>query len=165
MRQANERDNGVWEEGYTSLVRTRSSAQYSNVYFPSICMYCRFDVFSFQRPATSPSPSSTPPKEDSAGLFSSAASLRQIIHAEIREHGIEANRIVLGGFSQGAALSYLTGLTWSAHSGSDSGTKSNLAGLVMLSGRFMFTAREKAKEVSSGLRAPVIVLTLTPGNS
>ena len=56
-------------------------------------------------------------------------------------------------------MTYLTGLTWSAHSHSE--TKSNLAGLVMLSGRFMFTAREKAKEVITRLVSPVTVLILT----
>lgn len=49
--------------------------------------------------------------------------LNQLITAEV-DAGIPAERIVLGGFSQGAAMSLLTGLS----------TERKLGGVVVLSG-------------------------------
>ena len=57
-------------------------------------------------------------------MLESAQSLTQLIAAEV-ELGIPENRIVLGGFSQGAAMTLLTGLTF----------KGRLAALFVLSGR------------------------------
>lgn len=57
-------------------------------------------------------------------MLESARSLTQLITAEM-ELGIPENRIVLGGFSQGAAMTLLTGLTF----------KGRLAALFVLSGR------------------------------
>ena len=48
----------------------------------------------------------------------------QIIREEVDQHGIRANRIVLGGFSQGCALSLLAGLSCNF----------KLAGIISLSG-------------------------------
>ncbi|KAL0581414.1 hypothetical protein ABG067_008455, partial [Albugo candida] len=48
--------------------------------------------------------------EDEKGLLSSMTSVNQIIRDEV-DNGIPANRIILGGFSQGCALSLLTGLS------------------------------------------------------
>lgn len=48
----------------------------------------------------------------------------EIIREEIEVHGVPANRIVLGGFSQGCVLALLTGLT----------AEYQFAGLVALSG-------------------------------
>ncbi|ORY89695.1 Phospholipase/carboxylesterase/thioesterase [Leucosporidium creatinivorum] len=48
--------------------------------------------------------------EDEAGMAESLADLSALIRAE-REAGIPSERIVLGGFSQGAALAMLAGLT------------------------------------------------------
>ena len=62
--------------------------------------------------------------------------LNQLITAEV-DAGIPADRIVLGGFSQGAAMSLLTGLT----------AERRLAGLGVLSG--WLPARNKAKAVST----------------
>ncbi|KAJ3300725.1 hypothetical protein HK104_006023 [Borealophlyctis nickersoniae] len=61
--------------------------------------------------------------EDEAGLKESMAKIQQLIKAEV-DAGIPPNRIVLGGFSQGAAVSLLTAVA--------SDTK--LAGFVGLSG-------------------------------
>lgn len=61
--------------------------------------------------------------------------LNQLITAEVDE-GIPAERIVLGGFSQGAGMSLLTGLT----------TERRLAGLAILSG--WLPLRFKIKAVS-----------------
>lgn len=58
-------------------------------------------------------------------LFSSVFMIvMKIIREEIEVHGVPANRIVLGGFSQGCVLALLTGLT----------AEYNFAGLVALSG-------------------------------
>ncbi|KAF9534562.1 Phospholipase/carboxylesterase/thioesterase [Crepidotus variabilis] len=61
--------------------------------------------------------------EDEAGMTQSTETLRSIIKSEI-DHGTPANRIVLSGFSQGGAMSLLTGLTG----------EEKLAGIVSLSG-------------------------------
>ena len=69
-------------------------------------------------------------------MLRTSHSLNQLITAEV-DAGIPANRIVLGGFSQGAAMTLLTGLT----------TERRLAGLAVLSG--WLPLRNKAKAVSS----------------
>ena len=56
-------------------------------------------------------------------MITAANSLKMLIKAEI-DSGTDASRIVLGGFSQGACMSLLTGLT---------GEK-KLAGVAVLSG-------------------------------
>jgi predicted esterase len=61
--------------------------------------------------------------EDEEGIKKCVTQIEEIIQSEI-DKGIPASRIVLGGFSQGAATSLYTGLTG----------KHKLAGLVVLSG-------------------------------
>ncbi|KAG6850927.1 hypothetical protein H0H93_006753 [Arthromyces matolae] len=61
--------------------------------------------------------------EDEEGMLKSAGLIKQLIQNEI-ESGIPANRIVLGGFSQGGTMSILTGLTGEV----------KLAGIAALSG-------------------------------
>jgi len=63
------------------------------------------------------------PDEDEAGIIVAAKSIQLIIKAEV-DAGLPANRIVLGGFSQGAATSLFTGLT----------SEKRLAGIIALSG-------------------------------
>jgi len=62
-------------------------------------------------------------EEDEKGMLESSRQLNELITAEI-DGGLDANRIVLGGFSQGGAMSLLTGLT----------SERKLAGLAVLSG-------------------------------
>ncbi|KAJ7098705.1 Phospholipase/Carboxylesterase-domain-containing protein [Mycena belliarum] len=62
-------------------------------------------------------------EEDQPGMLETMHSLNQLITAEV-DAGIPANRIVLGGFSQGGAMSLLTGLT----------AERKFAGLAILSG-------------------------------
>lgn len=62
--------------------------------------------------------------QDEQGLMQSAEILKDIINTEIQS-GVDPSRIVMGGFSQGAGMTYLTGLT--------SGIQ--LGGLFVLSGR------------------------------
>lgn len=61
--------------------------------------------------------------EDAEGIKSSAEYLNSLIQKEI-DAGIPADRIVLGGFSQGGAMSIYTGLM----------SKVKLAGIVSMSG-------------------------------
>ncbi|KAI0774740.1 Phospholipase/carboxylesterase [Trametes elegans] len=82
-----------------------------------------FDIFEFH---------SITQREDEEGMLNTVYSLNQLITAEI-DAGTPAERIVLGGFSQGAAMSLLTGLT----------TERRLAGLAVLSG--WLPLREKVK--------------------
>ncbi|OMJ19751.1 Acyl-protein thioesterase 1 [Smittium culicis] len=62
-------------------------------------------------------------KQDEPGLMESRTKISELIEAEI-SLGIESDRIAIGGFSQGAAMSYLTGLTY----------PKKLAGIAILSG-------------------------------
>ncbi|KAG6329577.1 hypothetical protein ID866_9512 [Astraeus odoratus] len=62
--------------------------------------------------------------EDREGMLESAGVLNAIIQKEIDDTHLDSNRIVLGGFSQGGAMSLLTGLTY----------PSKLGGLIVLSG-------------------------------
>jgi len=73
-----------------------------------------FDLYSFDIPNR---------PEDETGLFAAVRKVNDLISAEI-ESGIPSNRIIVGGISQGAALSILTGLT----------TERKLAGVFVLSG-------------------------------
>ena len=73
----------------------------------------RFDIRTFDFDA----------EEDEQGLLESSRRLNEIISSEV-DSGIDANRIVLGGFSQGGAMTLLTGLT----------SERKLAGAVVLSG-------------------------------
>ena len=56
-------------------------------------------------------------------MLESSRQLNELVTAEI-EGGIDASRIVLGGFSQGGAMTLFTGLT----------SERKLAGLAVLSG-------------------------------
>ena len=60
--------------------------------------------------------------EDEAGVKAAAAYVNSLIEAEV-EAGIPSARIILGGFSQGGALSLYTALT----------SRHKLAGVVVLS--------------------------------
>ena len=60
-----------------------------------------------------------------AGIEQSAATIKAFIADEINLHGIPRSRIVLGGFSQGAALSLWTGLQLSGE---------RIGGVIALSG-------------------------------
>jgi len=66
-------------------------------------------------------------KQDEPGQLIAAQSINKLITAEV-EGGIDTSRIVIGGFSQGGALTLLTGLT----------SERKLAGLTVLGGRLPF---------------------------
>jgi predicted esterase len=86
---------------------------------------CRFDIRSFDFVS----------EEDESGMLRTVSSVNQLISAEV-DSGIEPGRIVVGGFSQGAAMSILTGLT----------SERKLAGVVALSG--WVALRNKLEAVS-----------------
>ncbi|KAG0348278.1 hypothetical protein BG004_005506 [Podila humilis] len=66
----------------------------------------------------------TKKEQDEQGMFRSRQQIGEIVREEIEVHGIAADRIVLGGFSQGCVVALLTGLT----------SEFRFAGLVALSG-------------------------------
>jgi len=66
--------------------------------------------------------SMTNPDEDEQGILTAAQSIQRLVKSEI-DAGIPANRIVLGGFSQGGATALVSGLT----------SEVQLAGIVALS--------------------------------
>ncbi|PPQ70722.1 hypothetical protein CVT25_013252 [Psilocybe cyanescens] len=94
-------------------------------------VHAKFDIYSFGLDT----------EEDEEGMRQSANMINELIRKEISD-GIEPDRIVLGGFSQGGTMSLLTGLT--------GGHK--LAGLVVLSG--WLPLRNKFKELASPHAAP-----------
>ncbi|KAF9961310.1 hypothetical protein BGZ72_004231 [Mortierella alpina] len=63
-------------------------------------------------------------EQDEQGLLRSQQQVMQIIHEEVEKNRIPANRIVIGGFSQGCVLGLLTALT----------SELKFAGVVSLSG-------------------------------
>ena len=87
----------------------------------------RFDITSFDFDRAS---------EDESGMLKTVRQLNELITAEI-DAGIPANRIVLGGFSQGAAMSLLAGLT----------SERKLGGIVVMSG--WLPLRNKFRAVSN----------------
>ncbi|KAJ6610411.1 Phospholipase/Carboxylesterase-domain-containing protein, partial [Mycena sp. CBHHK59/15] len=82
--------------------------------------------------------------EDESGMLKTSHSLNQLITAEV-DAGIAANRIVLGGFSQGGAMSLLTGLT----------AERKLAGLAILSGWLPLRAKIKAMASDHAASLPI----------
>ncbi|KAJ7269727.1 Phospholipase/carboxylesterase [Mycena rebaudengoi] len=91
-----------------------------------------FDMFSFNLPTGN----FVPGEEDEEGMMQSIASLDELLN-QLVASGVEPSRIVLGGFSQGAAMSLLTGLT----------TTRKLAGLFALGARLPI--RQKVKTMVS----------------
>lgn len=91
----------------------------------SICclVNLRFDIYSFGFDT----------EEDEMGMLQSARLINQLITAEV-DSGTDPSRIVLGGFSQGAAMSLLTGLTG----------ERKLAGIAALSGWLPLRSKFKA---------------------
>lgn len=85
-------------------------------------------------------------REDEAGLRESAQAIAALIDRE-RERGIAAHRIVLAGFSQGCAMTLLTGLRY----------PERLAGLAGMSG-YLPLADSTAAERSEANRAVPIFL-------
>jgi len=84
--------------------------------------------------------------EDEAGLRESQALIEALIRQE-RERGVPASRIVLMGFSQGCALTLLTGLRHGER----------LAGLVGLSGYLPLAERTAAERSAANADVPIFL--------
>ncbi|KAL1741041.1 Phospholipase/carboxylesterase/thioesterase [Schizophyllum fasciatum] len=82
--------------------------------------------------------------EDEPGMLRTAHLLNQLITAEV-DAGIAPARIVLGGFSQGGAMTLLTGLT----------TERRLAGLAVLSGWLPLSRKVKAMASEHARKVPI----------
>ncbi|GBE80112.1 Phospholipase/carboxylesterase [Sparassis latifolia] len=93
-----------------------------------------FDIYDFGFQST----------EDETRILHTVHSLNQIITAEV-DAGIPANRIVLGGFSQGGAVTIFTGLT----------SERKLAGLAVLSGWTPLANKLKAMATPSMKSVPI----------
>jgi phospholipase/carboxylesterase len=85
-------------------------------------------------------------REDEAGLRQSAVDVQALIDREIAA-GIPASRIVLAGFSQGCAMTLLTGLR----------APQRLAGLVGMSGYLPLAATTAAERSQANQGVPVFL--------
>jgi phospholipase/carboxylesterase len=85
-------------------------------------------------------------REDEAGLRASQALIEGLIERE-RERGVPASRIVLMGFSQGCAMTLLTGLRHGER----------LAGLVGLSGYLPLAASTEAERSAANADVPIFL--------
>jgi phospholipase/carboxylesterase len=85
-------------------------------------------------------------REDEAGLRASQALVETLI-AQERERGVPASRIVLMGFSQGCAMTLLTGLRCAER----------LAGLVGLSGYLPLAAQTAAERSPANAGVPIFL--------
>ncbi|KAG8897003.1 hypothetical protein FRC01_011511 [Tulasnella sp. 417] len=83
-------------------------------------------------------------EEDEPGILKASRSVNELITEEV-DAGISANKIVLGGFSQGCALALMTGLT----------TERKLAGLVALSGWLPLRNKMKAMMSDNARNLPI----------
>ncbi len=85
-------------------------------------------------------------REDDAGLRESADAIAALIDRE-RERGIAANRIVLAGFSQGCAMTLMTGLRY----------PERLAGLAGMSGYLPLAATTAAERSEANRDVPIFL--------
>ena len=90
-------------------------------------------------------------REDEAGLRASRLDIEALITKE-RERGIAASRIVLAGFSQGCAMTLLTGLRHTER----------LAGLVGLSGYLPLADATAAERSAASMALPVFLVPKFP---
>lgn len=111
---------------------------YTRVFLPhDTIVPKRFDIYSFGFDCD----------EDEKGMLKTRSALEDIIKTEVGE-GTPQERIVLGGFSQGGAMTLLTGLT----------TPGKLGGLAILSG--WLPLRDRFKKVRFGA-PPSTIFVLT----
>ena len=83
-------------------------------------------------------------REDEAGLRESQAQVNALIERE-RARGIAANRIVLAGFSQGCAMTFMAGLRY----------PERLAGLLGMSGYLPLAAHTAAERAPANADVPI----------
>ena len=85
-------------------------------------------------------------REDEAGLRASQATIEALLARE-RARGVATARIVLGGFSQGCAMTLMTGLRQSER----------LAGLACLSGYLPLAERTAAERAVANREVPIFL--------
>ena len=85
-------------------------------------------------------------REDEAGLRASQAQVEALIARE-KSRGVQAARVVLAGFSQGCAMTLMTGLRHAER----------LAGLVCLSGYLPIAAKTEAERHGANRDVPVFM--------
>jgi phospholipase/carboxylesterase len=85
-------------------------------------------------------------REDEAGLRESQAQVEALIARE-KERGVPASRIVLAGFSQGCAMTLMTGLRHAER----------LAGLVGLSGYLPLATQAEAERHDANRETPIFL--------
>jgi len=93
-----------------------------------------------------PADASLPRQEDEAGLREAAGWVQQLIEREV-QRGVPAHRIVLMGFSQGCAMTLMTGLR----------APQRLAGLAGLSGYLPLAASLAAEASAANRDVPVFL--------
>lgn len=86
-------------------------------------------------------------KEDEAGLRASQRAVEEVIAAQVAS-GIQASRIVLAGFSQGCAMTLMTGLRHA----------DKLAGLVGLSGYLPLAGLTAAERSPANAATPIFLV-------
>jgi phospholipase/carboxylesterase len=89
---------------------------------------------------------STARGQDEAGILHSAAKIRALVEREI-ERGIPAEKIVLAGFSQGAAMALYVAMRF----------EERLAGIMVLSGYLLFPERLPGELSEANAATPVFV--------
>ncbi|GAA5877778.1 hypothetical protein JCM3774_000755 [Rhodotorula dairenensis] len=82
--------------------------------------------------------------DDEAGMLSSVRTIQSLISTEV-DAGIPSDRILVGGFSQGAVISYLTGIT----------SERKLAGIVALSGFLGMAGKIKSMKTDHATKLPI----------
>ena len=101
-----------------------------------------YDIFEFGAQAQS----QRPPREDDAGLRESFAAVHALIEREVAR-GVPADKVVLGGFSQGCAITLGAGLRCGAR----------LAGLVGMSGYLPLAAATAAERKDANALTPIFL--------
>ncbi|KAF9575563.1 hypothetical protein EC968_002499 [Mortierella alpina] len=84
-------------------------------------------------------------EQDERGLLSSQQQVMQTIREEVEKNKIPANRIVIGGFSQGCALALLTALT----------SELKFAGVIALSGYMPLHSKIMSMAANANKKTPI----------
>ncbi|KAF7316476.1 Delta-sterol C-methyltransferase [Mycena indigotica] len=100
-----------------------------------------FDLYTYDLPVTPPPAG----EEDEEGIRQSIMALDTLLTDTIAESGVDPSRIVLGGISQGGAMSLLTGLT----------IPTKLGGLIALSSRLPLRYKFKSMTSSHASSIPI----------
>ncbi|GAA6009618.1 hypothetical protein JCM10207_004126 [Rhodosporidiobolus poonsookiae] len=93
-----------------------------------------------------PSPGDPSPivAQDEPGMLASVGTISRLVSAEV-DAGIRSERVVVGGFSQGAVIAYLTALT----------SERKLGGIVALSGFLGMADKVKSMKTDHASKTPV----------